>query len=58
MRTLHIVQSGSQYTVDPFHFETLTRLVLYLRGRGVTQDKILDIIEVLAREGKYTMEQE
>jgi hypothetical protein len=57
MRTLHIVQSGSQYTVDKFHFETLTRLVLYLRGRGVAQENILDIIEVLAREGKYTMEQ-
>ena len=58
MRTIHIVQSGSQYTVDNFHFETLTRLVLYLRGRGVTQESILDIIEVLAREGKYTVEQE
>jgi len=58
MRTIHLGQSGSPYTVDHFHFATLTRLVLYLRGRGVTQDKILDIIEALAREGKYTMEQE
>ena len=58
MRTIHIVQSGSQYTVDNFHFETLTSLVLYLRGRGVTQENILDIIEILASEGKYTIEQE
>jgi hypothetical protein len=57
MITLNIVRSGSQYSVGTFHCKDITGLVVYLRIRDITQKNILNAIEILARDGEYTIEQ-
>jgi hypothetical protein len=57
MITLNIVRSGSQYSVGTLHFKDITGLVVYLRIRDITQKNILNAIEILARDGEYTIEQ-
>jgi hypothetical protein len=58
MIKMHIVQSSSRYTIGNLSFEDVAGLVIYLRARGVRAENILDAIEVLAREGEHTIQQE
>jgi len=58
MITMHIAQPGSRYTIGTLSFEDVAGLVISLRARGVNADTILNAIDVLAREGEYTIEQE
>lgn len=57
MTTIHVVRSGSQYTVDKLHFKDIAGLAVYLKMRDITQTDILNAIEILARDGKYTIKQ-
>jgi hypothetical protein len=58
MRMLHIIRSGSKYTIGNLHYADVADLVVYLIIRGVSQEHILDTIEILARDGACTVEQE
>jgi hypothetical protein len=58
MITIHIVQSGSHYSIGKFHFEDVAGLVMYLKARGVSTENILKILEELALDGEYTIELE
>ena len=57
MTTIHVVRSGSQYTVDKLHFKDIAGLAVYLKMRDITQTDILNAIEIFARDGKYTIKQ-
>lgn len=58
MPTIHIVPSGSKYIIGNFTFEDVAALVMYLRARGVSAENILNAIEIVAREGEHTIQQE
>jgi|RhiMetdeSRZDD1v2_1073273.scaffolds.fasta_scaffold174759_2 hypothetical protein len=53
MLIIHIVRSGSQYSVGKFHFKDIVALVVHLNLRDVTQKNILKAIEKLSRNGEY-----
>jgi hypothetical protein len=57
MTTIHVVRSGSQYAVDKLHFKDMAGLAVYLKMRDITPKNILNAIEILARDGKYTLKQ-
>jgi hypothetical protein len=57
MITIHVVRSGAQYALGPFTFQDIVGLVVYLRARGITQKNILKAIDILARDGEYTIKQ-
>jgi hypothetical protein len=57
MTTIHVVRSGSQYSVDKLQFKDMAGLAVYLKMRDITQKNILNAIELLARDGQYTIKQ-
>ena len=57
MTTIHVVRSGSQYAVDKLHFKDMAGLAVYLKMRDITPKNILNAIEILARDGAYTIKQ-
>ena len=58
MLKISIVRSGLTYSIGNFTFGDVAGLVIYLRARGVSNENILEAIEILARDGEYTIEQE
>jgi len=58
MLKIYIVRSGGQYIIGKFVFGDVVGLVIYLKARGVTQEDILNAIEVLAHDGACTIEHE
>ena len=59
MLTVSLVQSGLNYFVDGIHFgEDEEGIILYLRAKGIPPEHITKVLEALAREGTYTIQQE
>ena len=59
MRTIHVPRSGRNYFIDGiFWGDDEEGVILYLRAKGVSPDKITKALEAVAQTGGYLIQQE
>ena len=59
MRTIHVFQAGRDYFIDGiFWGDDEEGVIMYLRSKGVAVENITKVLEAVAREGAYTVQQE
>ncbi len=59
MRTIHVLRSGRNYFIDGIYWgDDEEGVMMYLRSKGVAVENITKVLEAVAREGAYTVQQE
>ena len=59
MRTIHVLRSGRNYFIDGIYWgDDEEGVIMYLRSKGVAVENITKVLEAVAREGAYTVQQE
>ncbi len=59
MRTIHVLRSGRNYFIDGIYWgDDEEGVMMYLRSKGVAVENITEVLEAVAREGTYTVQQE
>ena len=59
MRTIHVLRSGRNYFIDGIYWgDDEEGVMMYLRSKGVAVESITKVLEEVAREGAYTVQQE
>ena len=59
MRTIHVLRSGHNYFIDGIYWgDDEEGVMMYLRSKGVAVENITEVLEAVAREGTYTVQQE
>ena len=59
MRTIHVLRSGRNYFIDGIYWgDDEEGVMMYLRSKGVAVEHITKVLEAVAREGTYTVQQE
>ena len=59
MRTIHVLRSGRNYFIDGIYWgDDEEGVIIYLRAKGVAVENITKVVEAVAREGTYTVQQE
>ena len=59
MRTIHVLRSGRNYFIDGIYWgDDEEGVMMYLRSKGVAVENITEVLEAVAREGAYTVQQE
>jgi len=59
MRTIHVLRSGHNYFIDGIYWgDDEEGVIMYLRSKGVAVENITKVLEAVAREGAYTVQQE
>jgi hypothetical protein len=59
MRTIHVLRSGRNYFIDGIYWgDDEEGVIIYLRAKGVAVENITKVLEAVAREGMYTVQQE
>jgi hypothetical protein len=59
MRTIHVLRSGHNYFIDGIYWgDDEEGVMMYLRSKGVAVENITKVLEAVAREGAYTVQQE
>ncbi|HET8669513.1 MAG TPA: hypothetical protein VFM05_02470 [Candidatus Saccharimonadales bacterium] len=59
MRTIHVLRSGRNYFIDGIYWgDDEEGVIIYLRAKGVAVENITKVLEAVAREGTYTVQQE
>jgi hypothetical protein len=59
MRTIHVLRSGRNYFIDGIYWgDDEEGVMMYLRSKGVAVENITKVLDAVAREGTYTVQQE
>jgi len=59
MLTIHVLRSGHNYFIDGIYWgDDEEGVMMYLRSKGVAVENITKVLEAVAREGAYTVQQE
>jgi hypothetical protein len=59
MRTIHVLRSGRNYFIDGIYWgDDEEGVTIYLMSKGVAVENITKVLEAVAREGTYTVQQE
>ena len=59
MRTIHVLRSGRNYFIDGIYWgDDEEGVMMYLKSKGVAVESITKVLEAVAREGAYTVQQE
>ena len=59
MRTIHVLRSGHNYFIDGIYWgDDEEGVIMYLRSKGVAVENITKVLEAVAQEGAYTVQQE
>ena len=59
MRTIHVLRSGRNYFIDGIYWgDDEEGVMMYLKSKGVAVENITKVLDAVAREGTYTVQQE